>query len=76
MNKQIFKLSPSLHENHTDALFLADNVAGNEPIASGMLREIAHIHHTGDYSIHVGLSPQDCKIGGRFVFLLAHKHSI
>lgn len=26
-----------------------------------MLREVSHIHATGDYSVHVVLAPQDCK---------------
>lgn len=31
------------------------------PVAKEMLREVSHIHATGDYSVHVVLAPQDCK---------------
>ncbi|KAL1987305.1 hypothetical protein VTN96DRAFT_4333 [Rasamsonia emersonii] len=60
-NQHLVKLSTSLHESNTEALFLADGVRGNEPVATDMLREISHIHGTGDYSVHVTLPPQDCK---------------
>jgi len=50
------KLSPSLFEKHTDALFLADSIPAS-PIES--LREISHIHGTSDHSVHVTLSPVD-----------------
>ncbi|KAF2093893.1 hypothetical protein NA57DRAFT_61111 [Rhizodiscina lignyota] len=60
-NKHLLKLAPSLHEKRGNALFLADTIAGNQPIADEMLREVAHIHKLGDYSLHIALPPQDCK---------------
>lgn len=60
-NQHLVKLSPSLHESNTEALFLADGIRGNEPLATDMLREISHFHGTGDHSVHVTLPPQDCK---------------
>ncbi|OQV11223.1 hypothetical protein CLAIMM_15086 [Cladophialophora immunda] len=60
-NKHLLKTAPSLHEKRDDALFLADTIAGNQPIAKQMLREVAHIHKTGDHSLHIALPPQDCK---------------
>lgn len=60
-NQHLIKLSTSLRENHTEALFLADGVQGKEPVSTEALREIAHIHGTGDHSVHVTVSPQDCE---------------
>lgn len=57
-NTHILKESQSLHERHTEALFLADGVRAHE-VAKEMLREVSHIHQKKDYSVHVGLAPQD-----------------
>ncbi|KAJ9395611.1 hypothetical protein DTO282F9_7466 [Paecilomyces variotii] len=59
-NPSIIQFRPSLHEGHTQSIFLADDVPG-APVAKEMLREVSHIHATGDYSVHVVLAPQDCK---------------
>ncbi|GAD91685.1 conserved hypothetical protein [Paecilomyces variotii No. 5] len=59
-NPSIIQFRPSLHEGHTRSIFLADDVPG-APVAKEMLREVSHIHATGDYSVHVVLAPQDCK---------------
>lgn len=40
-------------------MFLREDVTAS-PIAQSTLREISHIHSSGDHSIHVTLSPQDC----------------
>lgn len=58
-NEKLVKVSPSLFEKHTDALFLVDDITSS-PI-SAELREISHIHGTSDHSVHVTLSPMDCK---------------
>ncbi|KAJ4252864.1 hypothetical protein NW762_010770 [Fusarium torreyae] len=41
-------------------MFLVDR-SNESAIAKQMLGEVSHIHATGDHSIHVVLSPQDCK---------------
>lgn len=60
-NRHILKLAQSVYEKHTEALFLADGVTGNEPAGAHSVREISHIHGTSDHSVHVTLAPQDCK---------------
>ncbi len=40
-------------------MFLRDDVPASS-VAQSMLREISHVHSSGDYSIHVTLAPQDC----------------
>ncbi|KAH8807410.1 hypothetical protein F5884DRAFT_844405 [Xylogone sp. PMI_703] len=59
-NPSLVQFKPSLHEGHTESIFLADHIKAT-PIAEEMLREISHIHATGDHSVHVVLAPQDCK---------------
>lgn len=53
----------SVLEKSGDALFLRDDIAMPHTIAGNMKREIAHIHGGvgGDYSVHLVLSPMDCK---------------
>jgi len=51
-------------EKASDALFIPDSIATPHSIAKKMQREIAHVHtgaHGGDYSMHMCLSPTDCK---------------
>ncbi|KAL1979823.1 hypothetical protein VTN96DRAFT_5083 [Rasamsonia emersonii] len=59
-NPSLIQFKPSVHEGHTESIFLADGVPAS-PIAEMMLREISHVHSTGDHSVHVVLAPQDCK---------------
>lgn len=70
-NRDKLKMSMSLAERHTNAMFLADDIP-RSPIEPQ--REISHIHGTSDYSMHVTLSPVDCKwplgiIEGRLVII-------
>ena len=54
----------SVLEKSGDALLIADGVTTPHEIAKKMKREIAHVHAgpgSGDYSLHMCLSPSDCK---------------
>ena len=54
----------SVLEKTGDALLIADNIATPHDIAKKTKREIAHVHTgaaSGDFSIHMVLSPPDCK---------------
>lgn len=54
----------SVLEKSGDALLLSDNIATPHTIAKKTKREIAHVHTgvgSGDYSLHLCLSPTDCK---------------
>lgn len=59
-NPHLIKINESQLERHSPAIFLADNVPQSD-IARGINSEIAHIHCTGEFSVHVTLSPADCK---------------
>ncbi len=51
-------------EKSGDALLINDNVATPHSIAKKTSREVAHVHTgvgSGDYSLHLCLSPTDCK---------------
>ncbi|KAG0651235.1 hypothetical protein D0Z07_1882 [Hyphodiscus hymeniophilus] len=51
-------------EKSGDALFIHDNIITPHQIAKKTKREIAHVHtgaNSGDYSLHLCLSPTDCK---------------
>ncbi|KAL2007592.1 hypothetical protein VTN00DRAFT_9030 [Thermoascus crustaceus] len=60
-NKHLLKVGQSVYEKHTEALFLADSVTGNNPVGEHSVGEISHVHGTSDHSVHVTLAPQDCK---------------
>ncbi|KAF4627083.1 hypothetical protein G7Y89_g11071 [Cudoniella acicularis] len=54
----------SVLEKEGDALFIADQIPTPHSIAKATKREIAHVHTdigSGDYSLHLCLSPADCK---------------
>ncbi|PVH87614.1 hypothetical protein DL98DRAFT_251663 [Cadophora sp. DSE1049] len=54
----------SVLEKSGDAFLVADGVATPHSIAKSTKREIAHVHTgtgSGDYSLHMSLSPADCK---------------
>jgi len=54
----------SVLEKSGDAFLVADSVATPHSIAKSTKREIAHVHAgtgSGDYSLHMSLSPADCK---------------
>ena len=58
-NQKVVERRKSVLETHASAIFLREDVPASS-VARGVLREISHIHSSGDYSIHVTLSPQDC----------------
>ncbi|KAI7970754.1 hypothetical protein EIK77_007934 [Talaromyces pinophilus] len=59
-NSHIIKIAPSNAEKHSDAMWLLDNIPrAREAFQTG--GEVAHIHETGDHSLHVVLSPADAK---------------
>lgn len=47
-------------EKEGDALQIADRIPTPHAIAKSTNREIAHVH-SGDHSLHLCLSPIDCK---------------
>jgi len=54
----------SLLEKTGDAILIHDDVPTPHAIAKNIKREIAHVHageQSGDYSMHISLSPPDCK---------------
>ncbi|RDL40975.1 Uncharacterized protein BP5553_00954 [Venustampulla echinocandica] len=54
----------SLLEKEGDAVFVHDNIPIPHSIAKRVKREIVHVHTgvgSGDYSMHLCLSPVDCK---------------
>ncbi|KAJ5081782.1 hypothetical protein NUU61_010046 [Penicillium alfredii] len=59
-NEHLVKLSQSLAERHSDALFLADHLRPTE-ITQRTRGEISHVHTGKDHSLHVILAPADCK---------------
>jgi Family of unknown function (DUF5519) len=65
-HKGIALVRESRLEKHTDALFI--NEATRQTVSEGAKAaaidtkgEFAHVHATGDHSVHVLLSPADCK---------------
>lgn len=58
-NSHIVKLSESLAEGHTEAIFLADHMPAS-PIFKATRGEIAHVHTGKEHSLHMVLSPVDC----------------
>jgi hypothetical protein len=59
-NYHLVKTNASLLEGNADALFLAANLPASA-IATRMRREIANLHDLSDHSVHVVLSPADCR---------------
>ncbi|EED14431.1 conserved hypothetical protein [Talaromyces stipitatus ATCC 10500] len=59
-NSHIIKVARSKAERQSDAMSLVDSVPRTQE-ASQTGGEIAHIHETGDHSLHVILSPADAK---------------
>lgn len=46
-----------------DRTVIAELVPSLHKVADNALREIAHLHSQIDYSLHLILSPRDCKLG-------------
>jgi len=54
----------SILEKISDAIFVADSIAMPHAICKATSREISHVHEGirgGHYSLHILLSPTDCK---------------
>ncbi|PYI08208.1 hypothetical protein BO78DRAFT_395822 [Aspergillus sclerotiicarbonarius CBS 121057] len=61
-NPEIIKLAESHLELHADAIFLATESLLNRNETTRQLKgECVHIHRLKDYSLHMVLSPVDCK---------------
>lgn len=58
-NPKIVQLKPSFFEKQTESMFVKDGIPAPQ-IAEDSMREISHIHATGDHSVHVTLAPLDC----------------
>jgi hypothetical protein len=48
-------------EKANDAFFIADAIPTPHAIAKATSREISHVHVDAEHSIHISLSPMDCK---------------
>ncbi|KAL4897927.1 hypothetical protein BDV59DRAFT_52181 [Aspergillus ambiguus] len=60
-NSHLVTLKPSNLERHAEAAFLVDGLENAAPAASVVRGEVAHIHRLKDASLHVVLSPADCR---------------
>ncbi|KAL3474057.1 hypothetical protein BJX99DRAFT_186484 [Aspergillus californicus] len=58
-NAHVLDHAPSILERFTEAGHVRGDVL--TPVAKQMRREIFHVHGTSDHSIHVVLTPRDCK---------------
>lgn len=61
-NSDLVEVTISPHEQAHDAIVIASARATPHAIAKHALREVAHFHHVKDYSMHMVLAPQDCKL--------------
>ncbi|KAL4903114.1 hypothetical protein BDW74DRAFT_179985 [Aspergillus multicolor] len=59
-NAHIVDRVPSILEKYTDAAHVG-SATPLTPVAKQLKREICHVHGTSDHSVHVTLSPADCK---------------
>lgn len=60
-NPHLVELKKSNLEMHDEAIFLADGLENAAPVAAQVQGETAHIHRMKDSSLHVILSPADCR---------------
>jgi len=61
-NTHLVEVRTSLFEKIGDSLSIHSTIPSPHPVAQSALREIAHVHTMKDSSMHVVLSPQDCKL--------------
>ncbi|KAL5526932.1 hypothetical protein ACEPAF_8659 [Sanghuangporus sanghuang] len=61
-NPDLVTIGRSPHENFGDALLVHPKVQSPHEVADASWREIGHIHTNKDYSLHVTLAPQDCRL--------------
>ncbi|KAL5041304.1 hypothetical protein BDW71DRAFT_212284 [Aspergillus fruticulosus] len=59
-NAHLVDRVPSILEKYTDAAHVCSHLPLT-PVAKEVKREICHVHGTSDHSVHVTLSPVDCK---------------
>lgn len=59
--KKLVEIKQSLLERHHSALFVSSSSQWH-PVAQQTRGEIAHVHAEKDGSVHVVLSPEDCKM--------------
>ncbi|KAL4975533.1 hypothetical protein BDW66DRAFT_137121 [Aspergillus desertorum] len=59
-NAHLVDRVPSILERYTDAAHVCSHLPLT-PVAKAMKKEICHVHGTSDHSVHVTLSPADCK---------------
>ncbi|KAH8109578.1 hypothetical protein DFH11DRAFT_1627033 [Phellopilus nigrolimitatus] len=62
-NPDLVELQLSPHEKFSDAVVIHSSLKAPHRVAEAALREIVHYHNFKDFSMHVLLSPQDCKLG-------------
>jgi len=60
-NPGLVEMQVSPHERTHKAMMLPSSIKGHK-VAEHARREIAHMHPEKDFSLHVVLSPQDCKL--------------
>ncbi|KAG8213245.1 hypothetical protein J3R82DRAFT_11714 [Butyriboletus roseoflavus] len=61
-NIGIVDVTISPHERVHNSMVIAEPIPSPHEVADHALREIAHLHSQIDYSLHLVLSPQDCKL--------------
>lgn len=62
-NSNLVAVQVSPHERIGDAMLIHPSIPSPHKVADEAWREIAHYHGHKDYSMHITLSPQDCKLG-------------
>jgi hypothetical protein len=62
-NPTLVEMAPSPHERVHPGILIHSSIPSPHKVAEKSLREIVHIHPVKDYSLHVSLAPQDCKLG-------------
>ncbi|KAH7915649.1 hypothetical protein BJ138DRAFT_1109523 [Hygrophoropsis aurantiaca] len=61
-NPQLVEIAVSPHERMHDAMVISASRPSPHKVADHAMREIAHFHPEIDFSLHVTLSPKDCKL--------------
>ncbi|KAI5119132.1 hypothetical protein M0805_005738 [Coniferiporia weirii] len=61
-NTHLVEVQVSPHERLGDAMVILASRPSPHAVATTARREIAHYHELKDFSMHVTLSPQDCKL--------------
>ena len=62
LNQALVEFDKSPHEARNEGIMLKPDVVPLHDVARRALREVAHIHPS-DHSMHMMLSPTDCKLG-------------